>query len=291
MKGIDVSSNQGIIYFAQVKASGIEIVYIKATQGISYTNPYLATHYKDAKANNLKIGFYHFMDSSDPTLQAQHFLNTISGMISDCKYVIDIEDQTKWTVSTASNYTRIFADYLISHGKEPAIYTGDYFYRDNLNSTVKDLPLWVAAYGGTPMANCYNGLQSSETGRIDGINGNVDIDWFDDGILLKTKVVIPQPIIIKEVKRVKNLVIYGNETDKRAAEYLADYLGCALIDGRRPYADYGTIENVYGVGAKPITNGVTGWTSYMKDSNIVIGKDEFETMQKVLDVVRLGIFK
>jgi len=187
MKGIDVSIFQGHIDFKKVKATGVEVVIIKATQGTGYTNAMLAEHYKGAKANGLKIGFYHYLTKDNPTTQAKQFLNIINGLIADCKYIIDVEGD--WTIAAASKATREFANYLISKGKEPCIYTGDYFYRDNLNSTVKDLPVWVANYGGNIMAKKYIGLQYSEKGVVNGIIGHVDLDTFNDGILLTPKVV------------------------------------------------------------------------------------------------------
>lgn len=287
MKGIDISSNNGPIDFARIKKCGVEIIYIKATEGTKYINELLKDQYNGALAQGLKIGFYHFLNHDSANLQAQYFLNAIKGLKVDCKYCIDVENQSKWTIAEASDITRKFANYLIDQGLEVCIYTSDYFYRDTLNSTVKDIPLWVANYGGSIMAKSYIGLQYSETGRIEGINGNVDLDNFDSGILL-TNIILTKN---EEATKVKNLVVYGNDKDQRAAEYLADYLGCAIIDGTRPYSDYGTIENIYGVGGAPVTNGTAGWTGYMKPENIIAGADRFLTCQKVLDIVRLGQLK
>jgi N-acetylmuramoyl-L-alanine amidase len=46
---------------------------------------------------------------------------------------------------------------------------------------------------------------------------------------------VEQTQTVKEEVKVKNLVVYGNSVDKRASEYLADYLGCAVLDGNIPY--------------------------------------------------------
>ena len=60
-QGIDVSSWQGNINFAQVKNAGIDIVYIKSSEGVSYIDPYFERNYQNAKANGLKVGFYHYV--------------------------------------------------------------------------------------------------------------------------------------------------------------------------------------------------------------------------------------
>lgn len=65
IRGIDVSNWQGYIDYSEVKNSGVEIVYIKASQGDSIVDPYFQTNYNNAKANGLKIGLYHFLTATN----------------------------------------------------------------------------------------------------------------------------------------------------------------------------------------------------------------------------------
>lgn len=62
--GIDVSDWQGYIDYAQVKNSGIDIVYIKASQGSTIIDSYFEYNYNNAKANGLKVGFYHYLTAT-----------------------------------------------------------------------------------------------------------------------------------------------------------------------------------------------------------------------------------
>ncbi|MBU3188265.1 peptidoglycan-binding protein [Clostridium bowmanii] len=207
MRGIDIASYQQNIDFEKVKKSGIEIVYIKATQGITYKNPLLESQYSGAMAAGLKIGFYHYLKANDPTLEAKHFLSVIAGLLSDCKLVIDVEEALGQTIAKTSSNVRIFANYLIANGKEPCIYTGDYFYSNNLDNSVKDIPLWVAHYGvSKPDAANYIGFQYSESGKGDGINGLVDLDEFSSGIFISSIQPIPVNAIVKAFQHVVNLV-------------------------------------------------------------------------------------
>lgn len=64
-QGVDVSDWQGYIDYGQVRASGIEVVYIKASQGSSIKDPYFDINYENAKANGLKVGFYHFLTATN----------------------------------------------------------------------------------------------------------------------------------------------------------------------------------------------------------------------------------
>ena len=64
-QGIDVSDWQGYIDYRQVRESGIEVVYIKASQGSNIKDPYFDINYENAKANGLKVGFYHFLTATN----------------------------------------------------------------------------------------------------------------------------------------------------------------------------------------------------------------------------------
>lgn len=64
-QGIDVSDWQGYIDYSQVREAGIEIVYIKASQGSGTKDPYFDLNYENAKANGLKVGFYHFLTATN----------------------------------------------------------------------------------------------------------------------------------------------------------------------------------------------------------------------------------
>ena len=92
--GIDVSGWQRIIDFKKVKESGIEIVYIKSSEGSNSVDSYFSRNYKEAKANGLKVGFYHYVTArnvKEAEEQANHFVKTIAGTKPDCKLAMDFE--------------------------------------------------------------------------------------------------------------------------------------------------------------------------------------------------------
>ena len=93
-QGIDVSTYQRNIDFTKVKQAGIEIVYIKSSEGSSLVDPLFETNYKKAKENNLKIGFYHYVTArteEQSRKQAEFFVSTISGKVADCRLAMDFE--------------------------------------------------------------------------------------------------------------------------------------------------------------------------------------------------------
>lgn len=64
-EGIDVSNWQGYIDYRQVAQSGIKVVYIKSSQGSNIKDAYFDINYENAKANGLKVGFYHFLTATN----------------------------------------------------------------------------------------------------------------------------------------------------------------------------------------------------------------------------------
>ncbi|WP_125153686.1 N-acetylmuramoyl-L-alanine amidase [Clostridium rectalis] len=52
----------------------------------------------------------------------------------------------------------------------------------------------------------------------------------------------------KEVFKIKSIVCYNNQVDKRAAEYLADYLNCGTIDITARTIDTNDYDKIYVVG-------------------------------------------
>lgn len=92
--GIDVSNWQGYVNYEEVANEGIQVVYIKATQGSNIIDSYFRTNYENAKASGLKIGFYHFLTATttqEAIQQAEFFTSTISGLEADCRLAMDFE--------------------------------------------------------------------------------------------------------------------------------------------------------------------------------------------------------
>jgi uncharacterized protein YgiM (DUF1202 family) len=186
MKGIDLSTFQGTeIDFAKVKASGVEICMIKATEGLTWTSDCFKAQHAGAIAAGLSTGFYHYLRANSSVDEAKHLLSVTEGLAVQCKYVIDVEVMLGQSIEKLSLNVRQFADYLISQGKEVAVYSGDSFYECNLNSTVKDLSCWIAHYGVTsPDTDPYAGFQYSESGIVSGYDGEIDVNIFNNGMLI-----------------------------------------------------------------------------------------------------------
>lgn len=202
-RGIDVSNWSGTIDWQEVANSGVEAVVIQASEGTFYRNPYLQQFYDGASRNNLKIGFYHFFNpgsSPTPVEQARYFLDTISGLHSDIKLILDLEQTgglSKYELTMQA--LEFLQEVERLSGLDAAVYTYTNFARNNLYPGIglENYPLWIAqidvnAPNPNPIwGNRYSAWQYSDTGRVPGIYTNIDLDIFYDGIFLNDKEDIP----------------------------------------------------------------------------------------------------
>lgn len=62
--GIDVSHHQHKIDWSQVAKDDVDFVYIKATEGATWTDPKFKTLLEGAKKENILVGAYHFITTS-----------------------------------------------------------------------------------------------------------------------------------------------------------------------------------------------------------------------------------
>lgn len=202
-EGIDVSNWQGYIDYAQVRNSGIEVVYIKASQGINIKDAYFDINYENAKANGLKVGFYHFLtavNTQQAEQEADFFVSVIAGKTPDCKLVLDYETFGGASVEEINLIARTFMERVQElTNKEVIIYSDLSNARDTFNrSLAEDYQLWIAYYGNyNNLANVetswqeFIGVQYTDRGRVNGINGSVDRDLYTEEIFLNETSEIP----------------------------------------------------------------------------------------------------
>ncbi len=197
LKGIDVSHWDGDIDFHEVKSNDIKVVYIKATQGESYIDPYFKSNAIKAKEAGLYVGFYHFFDpqSEDSAKrQAAYFVDTTKNYNCNCKMALDIETDRGLSSSTITNLSKIFLDEVKRlSGLDVVIYTYTSFIKEHLQKSLNSYPVWIAQYGvEKPKENGvwdnWVGFQYSEKGYVRGINSDCDLDEFTSEILLSSSV-------------------------------------------------------------------------------------------------------
>ena len=202
-KGIDVSKWNGDIDWKKVKADGIDYVIIRAGYGNSTVDPYFKTYIEGARDAGLKIGVYWFSYATSverAKIEAQKCLETIAPYKNSISYPVffDYEyDSVSYaakqgitiTKDLATEMSNVFLDAVESAGYVSGLYTNkDFGNRYFSNDLIYSSNLWVAQYSSTNSFNKpYSMWQYSEKGVVDGIKGNVDMNYtcletFDLGI-------------------------------------------------------------------------------------------------------------
>lgn len=196
--GIDVASyqhpNGAPIDWAQVRGAGHSFAYVKATEGTTYTNPYFASDWSGIANAGLYRGAYHYarpaLPLSTAQAQARYFVSRTGSMGGplDLPPMFDLEetgglspnDLVAWSLAWLREVEALT-------GRRPVVYTGYFFWKDQLASTsaLAGYRLWLPSYttGPTPTYvpsawGTWTFWQHSSTGRVPGIIGNVDMNRF-----------------------------------------------------------------------------------------------------------------
>ncbi len=189
--GVDISKWQGDVDFEALKAAGNRFVIIKATEGGDHVDERFAANWAGAKAAGLHYGAYHFVYWCRPAHeQAEWFKQHIPNDPNAMPPVLDLEwngaSRTcpgKLDPEVAREKIAIMLKELEAHtGKKPIIYTDITFHKDVLEGYFNEYPFWLRSVASDPEAKYVNRRwaiwQYTTTGRVPGIQGNVDRNAF-----------------------------------------------------------------------------------------------------------------
>ncbi len=194
VRGIDVSTHQKQIDWEQVKAAGFEFVMIRlgyrgSVEGLMFEDEWAQTNYQGAKAAGLKVGGYFFSQSITPEEareEARFAMQIIEGWELDMPLVYDwefIQEGYRTDVVDArllTDVSKAFCDTVKEAGYQPMIYFNPTQSRKQMFlEELTDYGFWLAMYTDE-MSYEYkvDMWQYTNTGRVPGINGNVDINLY-----------------------------------------------------------------------------------------------------------------
>lgn len=229
--GIDVSGYQGNIDFEKVKNDGIEIVYMKSSEGTNYIDSKFEQNYKRARDAGLKIGFYHYVTArsvEDAVKQANFFVSTISGKNPDCKLAMDFESFGSLGREEINQIALTFMQTVKNvSGKDVIIYSDEYNANSTFESNLATYPLWVAQYEVSEPTvrehwSNWAGWQYTDRGEVPGISSYVDRDKFTNEVFLDDTSEVPDVPTDKpdENERYTTITIrYGDTLSELAIEY------------------------------------------------------------------------
>ena len=192
--GVDLSKWQGAVDFNRIFSSGVSFVMLKVGEqsdiGGRYSiDPNFEEYAKKANELGLKIGVYFkskARNESEAKRQAKWVIQTIKKYDISLPVAFDWENWDQYSMfkigfRTLNSVSKSYISEINRYGYVGMLYSSKYYfnniwYRDEYSSK------WIADYayqGSYP--NEYMMWQVSNQGRIDGIDGYVDID------VLKTK--------------------------------------------------------------------------------------------------------
>ena len=190
--GIDVAKFQASVAWPEVRASGIDFAFIKATEGGDRLDEMFADNWNAARDAGLPRGAYHFNYWCSPmAAQAEWFKRNVPIDPGALPPVLDLE----WNFQSPTCPRKVARDHAIGeirtfveaiekhYRKRPILYTDIVFHRDVLSDgAFSDYPLWVRAVKDLPQTK-YPGRrwafwQYTERGAVPGIRGAVDKNAF-----------------------------------------------------------------------------------------------------------------
>lgn len=204
--GIDVSKHQGTINWTKARAAGVEFAIVRVgyrgygAAGNIGSDEYAVQNIKNAYNAGVKVGVYIFSQAiteAEAQEEAQYCYNFLKNNGLE-KYVslpvfIDYEYYPNGRLQNA-NLTDAkrqaicdkFCNVIKQYGYEPGIYANYSMFTSDLTPTKSSayeyICYWLARYNSaTNYSNKYSFWQYSSKGTVDGINGNVDCNfWYDN---------------------------------------------------------------------------------------------------------------
>ena len=191
IRGIDVSKWQGEIDWKKVKAAGIKFAMIRLGYGSSKGDAcgldgYFEKNVKNAIAAGIDIGCYFYSYATSVAAakkEAAYVINVLQKYKGVFTYPVafDLEDKTQQGLGkqVLTDMVIAFGDAIEKAGFYCSLYSNPSWMKSYLDADrVKRFDLWLAHWiFFFKQKTAYEMWQNSSSGKVNGINGNVDTDF------------------------------------------------------------------------------------------------------------------
>ena len=190
--GIDVSKWNGDIDWDKVKADGVEFVMIRCgyrgnTTGSLIEDPNFLSNIRGAKAAGIKVGVYFFsqaVNEVEAVEEASMVIALCTGYELDYPVIIDSESAggngraDALDVEMRTKVCKAFCETIANAGYDAGVYASRSWYNSKLEvEKLNKYRIWLAEYRSTPLYSGYYDMwQYTSKGKINGIEGNVDLN-------------------------------------------------------------------------------------------------------------------
>ena len=195
LKGIDVSYAQGAINWQQVASDGVQFAIIRAAyrgygSGRIVADNWFTTNIRGAIAAGIKVGVYFFsqaVSEAEGREEAEFIIDQISGynvtlpVTIDTEYISGVSARANsLSVPVRTSAVKGFCQRVVELGYTPMIYASTSWLNHSLDmSQLADVKVWVAQYyDHVTYEGSYTCWQYTSSGRVSGINGNVDMNYW-----------------------------------------------------------------------------------------------------------------
>lgn len=188
-KGCDISHHQGIVDFAKLKKE-VDFVIIKLggsdrRSGGMYIDNRFEQYYKACKQNNIPVGCYWFagrysMGIARALDEVEYVRKAIKDLQFEMPVYLDYEYGDSKNRVSNTTFAKIFCESLETYNYYVGIYASDISgFKQMLDNTKLGMfTHWVARYGKEPTyIKRWDMWQYSSKGKLQGISGNVDLDY------------------------------------------------------------------------------------------------------------------
>lgn len=168
----------------------VSFAYIKATEGATVVNKYFKSDYKQARAQGIHVGSYHFFSSVPAEQQLAWFFKNNTYQKGDLPPVLDLEPTNAYITKRWGSDAKMFEQVLkwlkgveARYGVKPLLYVNQNFIKNHLSQAPEELQnydLWVARYGEFKPYSHMIYWQIAPDGKVSGIQSpEVDINVFN----------------------------------------------------------------------------------------------------------------
>ena len=192
-KVIDVSEFQGNIDWKKVKESGIEGAILRVGFGMDMTSQddkYIERNIQECEKVGIPIGVYLFSYANTvgkASSEAEHTLRLVAGHKLPLGVWYDIEDNaTSGAVGKVAltNIINTYCNIIKNAGYKVGIYASLNWLNNKIEEQVQNIyPIWVAQYyKECEYKKTYVMWQYTSSGKVDGISGRVDMNYYYEEI-------------------------------------------------------------------------------------------------------------
>jgi uncharacterized protein YraI/GH25 family lysozyme M1 (1,4-beta-N-acetylmuramidase) len=185
--GIDVSYHNGIIDWAKVKQSGVDFAIIRCGYGINSTSQddkQWQANVEGCIKNDIPFGvyLYSYADNvSKAKSEAEHVLRLVKGYDLAFPIYYDLEEsdiRSNVSKTGIADIAKTFCDAIEKAEYEVGIYANkDWFTNYLTDNRFNQWDRWIAQYNTScTYTGKYSIWQCSSEGKVDGINGLVDLN-------------------------------------------------------------------------------------------------------------------